>query len=199
MADERKRPADLIVIDNVDNFQILKSNEKDEATKVNNYIVALDSFCKEYHNGDGTAILLLSQVNRPAMKKLYSSDSEDSERKVKIDVTCIQKYNALYEKATCVLVGYSDEVSRSQGTMKIYPVKLRNRAIPEKPITVSVNFAYSKVRGEFALNQICKIGEEGEKSADKLIDGFIKNEMGVLSEEEAKALDDEFMSDLTDD
>ena len=83
--------------------------------------------------------------------------------------------------------------------MKIYPVKLRNRAIPDKPITVSVNFAYSKVRGEFALNQICKIGEEGEKKADKIIDGFIKNEMGVLSEEEAKALDDEFMSDLSDD
>ena len=34
--------------------------------------------------------------------------------------------------------------------------------------------------------------------ADKIIDGFSKNEMGVLSEEEVKALDDEFMSDLTD-
>ena len=198
MADERKRPADLIVIDNVDNFQVLKSSERDEATRINNYIVSLDSFCKEYHNGDGTAILLLSQVNRPAMKKLYSSESEDSERKVKIDVTCIQKYNALYEKATCVLVGYSDEVSRSQGTMKIYPVKLRNRGIPDKPITISVNFAYSKVRGEFALNQICGIGEEGEKKADRIIDGFIKNEMGVLSEEEVKALDDEFMTDLSE-
>ena len=132
------------------------------------------------------------------MKKLYSSESEDSERKVKIDVTCIQKYNALYEKATCVLVGYSDEVSRSQGTMKIYPVKLRNRGIPDKPITISVNFAYSKVRGEFALNQICGIGEEGEKKADRIIDGFIKNEMGVLSEEEVKALDDEFMTDLSE-
>lgn len=198
MADERKRPADLIIIDNVDNLAILQDKEQNEQTKVNNYIIAFDSFCKEYHNGDGTALLLLSQVNRPAMKKLYSSESEDSERKVKIDVTCIQKYNALYEKATCVLVGYSDEVSRSQGTMKIYPVKLRNRAIPEKPIVISVNFAYSKVRGEFALNEICGIGEEGEKKADKIIDGFIKNEMGVLSEEEVKALDDEFMSDLTD-
>lgn len=199
MADDRGRAADLIVIDNVDNFQILKSNERDEATKVNNYIVSLDSFCKEYHNGDGTAILLLSQVNRPAMKKLYSSESTDSERKVKVDVTCVQRYNALYEKATCVLVGYSDEVSRAQGTMKIYPVKLRNRAIPEKPITVSVNFAFSKVRGEFALNEVCGIGEEADKKADRLIDTMIKGEIGELSEEEAEAFDAEFISDLKDD
>lgn len=196
MADERKRPADLIVIDNVDNFQVLKSSERDEATRINNYIVSLDSFCKEYHNGAGTAILLLSQVNRPAMKKLYSSESDDTERKVKIDVTCIQKYNALYEKATCVLVGYSDEVSRAQGTMRIYPVKLRNRAIPDKPITVSVNFAFSKVRGEFALNEVCGIGADGEKKADKMISNWIKRGASDISEEEAKALDAEFLSDL---
>ena len=196
MADERKRPADLIVIDNVDNFQVLKSSERDEATRINNYIVSLDSFCKEYHNGAGTAILLLSQVNRPAMKKLYTSDNEDSERKVKIDVTCIQKYNALYEKATCVLVGYSDEVSRSQGTMKIYPVKLRNRAIPDKPITVSANFAFSKIRGEFALNEVCGIGEEGEKKAEKMVDNWIMRQASDISEEEKAALDEEFMSDL---
>lgn len=196
MADERKRPADLIVIDNVDNLAILQDKEKNEQTKVNNYIIAFDSFCKEYYNGEGTAILLLSQVNRPAMKKLYSSESEDSERKVKIDVTCIQKYNALYEKATCVLVGYSDEVSRSQGTMKIYPVKLRNRGIPEKPITVSVNFPYSKVRGEFALNEICGIGEEGDKKADRITENLIKNEVVGLSAEEAEAFDNEFIADL---
>lgn len=196
MADERQRPADLIIIDNVDNLAVLQDQEKNELTKVNNYIIAFDSFCKEYHNGDGTAMLLLSQVNRPAMKKLYSSESDDGERKVKIDVTCVQKYNALYEKATCVLVGYSDEVSRSQGTMKVYPVKLRNRGIPDKPISVSVNFAYSKVRGEFALNEICGIGKEGEEKAGRITDGLIKNEIGGLSEEEAKAFDEEFMSDL---
>lgn len=196
MADERKRPADLIVIDNVDNFQVLKSSERDESTRINNYIVSLDSFCKEYHNGDGTAILLLSQVNRPAMKKLYTSDSEDSERKVKIDVTCIQKYNALYEKATCVLVGYSDEVSRAQGTMKIYPVKLRNRAIPDKPITVSANFAFSKIRGEFALNEVCGIGKEGEKKADKMVENWIMRQAADISEDEVATLNDEFLSDL---
>ena len=98
------------------------------------------------------------------MKKLYTSEGEDSDKKVKIDVTCIQKYNALYEKATCVLVGYSDELSRSQGTMKIYPVKLRNRGIPDKPITISVNFAFSKVRGKFALNEVCGIGENSKQN-----------------------------------
>ena len=198
MADVRKRAADLIVIDNVDNLSVLQDSEKNEITKVNNYIVALDSFCKEYYNGEGTAILLLSQVNRGAMKKLYSSDNDDGERKVKIDVTCIQKYNSLFEKPTCVLVGYSDEVSRSQGTMKIYPVKLRNRGIPEKPIVVSANFAYSKIRGTFALNEVCGIGEEGDKKADRITQSLIKDKVVGLSEEETKALDNEFLTDLND-
>ena len=196
MADERKRPADLIVIDNVDNLAILQDTEKNEQTKVNNYIISLDSFCKEYHNGTGTTILLLSQVNRPAMKKLYTSEGQDSDKKVKIDVTCIQKYNALYEKATCVLVGYSDEISRSQGTMKVYPVKLRNRGIPKKPITISVNFAFSKVRGEFALDEICGIGEKGEEKASKVIGALIKEQIVGISEEEAEELDELISDDL---
>lgn len=197
MADERKRAADLIVIDNVDNLAILQDTEKNEQTKVNNYIISLDSFCKEYHNGTGTTILLLSQVNRPAMKKLYTSNGEDSDKKVKIDVTCIQKYNALYEKATCVLVGYSDELSRSQGTMKIYPVKLRNRGIPEKPITVSVNFAFSKVRGEFALNEVCGIGKEGEEKAQKLVEDWVEaNVDGGMSQEDADVFNDELLEDF---
>ena len=196
MADERKRPADLIVVDNVDNLAILQDTERNEQTKVNNYIIALDSFCKEYYSGSGTTILLLSQVNRPAMKKLYTSEGQDSDKKVKIDVTCIQKYNALYEKATCVLVGYSDEISRSQGTMKVYPVKLRNRGIPEKPITVSVNFAFSKVRGEFALDEICGIGEKGEEKASKVIDTWIKEQVVGISQEEEEELDELLSEDL---
>ena len=190
MADERKRPADLIVIDNVDNFKVLRGGERDETTRINNCIVSLDSFCKEYHNGEGTTILLLSQVNRPAMKKLHTSEGEDREKKVKIDMTCIQQYNALYEKATCVMVGYSDEVSRAQGTMRVYPVKLRNHAIPDKPITISVNFAFSKVRGEFPLNAICSIGEDGKEKAEQVVNHFIKEQtIGVTPEEEA-AMDD---------
>ena len=197
LADERKRPADLIIIDNVDNLAILQDTERNEQTKVNNYIISFDSFCKEYYNGTGTSILLLSQVNRPAMKKLYTSEGEDSDKKVKIDVTCIQKYNALYEKATCVLVGYSDELSRAQGTMKIYPVKLRNRGIPEKPITISVNFAYSKVRGEFALNEVCGIGKEGEEKAQKLVGDWVEaNIDGGLSSEDADAFNDELLEDF---
>lgn len=196
MAEERKRPADLIVIDNVDNLAILQDTEKNEQTKVNNYIISLDSFCKEYYNGEGTAILLLSQVNRPAMKKLQVSEGEDTERKVKIDVTCVQKYNALYEKPTCVLVGHSDEIGRSTGTMKVYPVKLRNRKIPDKPISVSVNFEFSKVRGEFVIKELCGEGKEAEKKADNITKLLIKSETGGLSEEEKKQYDDEFMSDL---
>lgn len=196
MAEERKRPADLIVVDNVDNLQILKSSERDEATRVNNYIIALDSFCKKYYNGRGTAILLLSQVNRTALKRLHSTEGEDAEKKTKIDVTCVQKFNALYEKATCVLIGYADEVLRSQGTMKIHPAKLRNRAVPTKPITVSVNFGFSKIRGEFALNKVCGDGEEGRKKAEKVIDGWIKENSIGLSAEEAAEIDAELIEDL---
>ena len=147
-AEERGRKADLIIIDNIDNFQIFRSNERDEVSKINNYIISLDAYAKNYCDGAGTAILLLSQVNRPAMKKLYNSANDDS-KSVQIDVTCVQKYNALYEKSTCVLVGFADEAARSSGLMRIHPVKLRNTKVPEQPVRVKVNYEYSKVLGAF--------------------------------------------------
>ena len=150
IAEKRGRAADLIVVDNIDNFQTLRSSERDEATKINNYIVSLDAFSKTYCNGTGTTMLLLSQVNRPAMKKLSAPDKGNSqEATVKVDVTCVQKYNALYEKATCVLIAFSDAATRARNIMRIYPVKLRNRPIPQRPIEVRVNFKYSKVLGDF--------------------------------------------------
>ena len=33
--------------------------------------------------------------------------------------------------------------------MRIYPVKLRNRPLPTRPVEVQVNFKYSKVIGDF--------------------------------------------------
>ncbi len=150
IAEKRERPADLIIVDNIDNFQTLRSSERDESTKINNYIVSLDAFSKTYCNGIGTSMLLLSQVNRPAMKKLSTPDKGNSkEVSVKVDVTCVQKYNALYEKATCVLIAFSDAATRARNMMRLYPVKLRNRPIPSRPIEVSVNFRYSKVLGDF--------------------------------------------------
>lgn len=150
IAEKRGKPADLIVVDNIDNFQTLRSSERDEATKINNYIVSLDAFSKTYCNGNGTSMLLLSQVNRPAMKKLGTPDKGNiKDNSVKIDVTCVQKYNALYEKATCVLVAFSDAATRARNMMRIYPVKLRNRPLPTRPVEVQVNFKYSKVIGDF--------------------------------------------------
>lgn len=187
IAEERKRKADLIIVDNIDNFQVLKSSERDEATRVNNYIVSLDAFSKKYCNGAGTTILLLSQVNRPALKKLHTTEGEDgNERKTKIDVTCIQKYNALYEKATCVLIGYADEVLRASDTMKVYPVKLRNRPIPLRPIQLNVKFGYSKVKGEFPLDKC-----ETQKERDKEVESYIVDQIG-LTEEQMAELDNEF-------
>ena len=150
IAEKRGRAADLIVVDNIDNFQTLRSSERDEATRINNYIVSLDAFSKTYCNGTGTSMLLLSQVNRPAMKKLSTPDKGNvKDTSVKIDVTCVQKYNALYEKATCVLVAFSDAATRARNIMRIYPVKLRNRPLPTRPVEVQVNFKYSKVIGDF--------------------------------------------------
>jgi KaiC/GvpD/RAD55 family RecA-like ATPase len=150
IAEKRGRAADLIVVDNIDNFQTLRSSERDEATKINNYIVSLDAFSKTYCNGTGTSMLLLSQVNRPAMKRLGTPDKGNAkDTSVKIDVTCVQKYNALYEKATCVLVAFSDAATRARNIMRIYPVKLRNRPLPTRPVEVQVNFKYSKVIGDF--------------------------------------------------
>ncbi len=179
IAEKRGRKADLIVVDNIDNFQTLKSSERDEATKINNYIVSLDAYSKKYYNGEGTTILLLSQVNRPALKKLHTTEGEDgNERKTKIDVSCIQKYNALYEKATCVLIGYADEVLRAGDTMKVYPVKLRNRPIPLKPVQLNVKFGFSKVKGEFPLDACATPEERG-----KQVDNYIVNKIGLTQEE----------------
>ena len=179
IAEKRGRKADLIVVDNIDNFQVLKSSERDESTKINNYIVSLDAFSKKYHNGEGVAILLLSQVNRPALKRLHTTEGEDgNDRKVKIDVTCVQKYNALYEKATCVLVGYADEVLRAGDTMKVYPVKLRNRPLPLKPVQLNVKFGFSKVKGEFPLDK-CETPEERVH----FVDNYIAETAGISDEE----------------
>lgn len=192
IAEKRGRKADLIVVDNIDNFQTLKSSERDEATKINNYIVSLDAYSKKYYNGEGTTILLLSQVNRPALKKLHTTEGEDgNERKTKIDVTCIQKYNALYEKATCVLVGYADEVLRAGDTMKVYPVKLRNRPIPLKPIQLNVKFGFSKVKGEFPLDE-CETQEE----RGQMVDNYIAEATGISAEEMAEI--QEGLDDLED-
>lgn len=143
------RKADLIVVDNVDNFQILRSNERDEMVKVNNYIVSLDAFCKQYHHGDGCAILLLTQLNRGGLKKLQSasSESDPSIGASKIDVSVFQRYNALYEKGTCCLVGYADAATRLRNAMNIYAVKIRNRPVPEEPISLYADYAHSCIGG----------------------------------------------------
>lgn len=169
------RKADLIVVDNVDNFQILQSKERDEMIRVNNYIIALDAFCKQYHHGDGCAILLLTQLNRTGMKTLNKAAAETDEatRASKIDVSVFQRYNALYEKGTCCLVGYADAGYRSNKRMDIYPVKLRNRAVPENPIQVFADYAHSLIGGFDApeskkvTQEDCGVSMEDMKQIDE--------------------------------
>ena len=154
------RKADLIIVDNVDNFQVLQSKEKDEMVRVNNYIVTLDAFCKQYHHGDGCAILLLTQLNRQGMKTLSraSAAKDTDDDNTKVDVSVFQRYNALYEKGTCCLVGYAGPELRATNNMKIYPVKLRNRAVPEKPVILYADFAHSIIGGD---------GDEESKRKDR--------------------------------
>lgn len=144
------RKADLIIIDNIDNFQVFKSPERDESVRVNNYIIDLDSFCKTYHNGDGSAIMLLTQLNRGGLDKLRRAEQEEvaSEKSARIDYTVFQKFNALYEKGTCCLVGYADAGMRGRHVMNIYPVKLRNRAVPEQPIEIHADYEHSRIGGQ---------------------------------------------------
>lgn len=143
------RKADLIVVDNVDNFQVLRSSERDEMVKINNYIVKLDGFCKQYHHGDGCAILLLTQLNRGGLQKLQRVESSENqeEKATKVDVTAFQRFNALYEKATCCLIGYADAAMRASNKMSIYPVKLRNRPLPTNPILLYADYKYSLIGG----------------------------------------------------
>lgn len=144
------RKADLVVIDNIDNFQVFKSSERDESTRVNNYIIDLDSFCKTYHNGDGCAFLLLTQLNRGGLQKLGRANRQEDgkEQSANIDYTVFAKFNALYEKSTCCLVGYADTLMRNRGVMNIYPVKVRNRGVPEEPVQVSADYEHSRIGGQ---------------------------------------------------
>ncbi len=184
------RKADLIIIDNVDNLQVLKSSERDEQTRVNNYIIKFDSFVKQYHHGDGTCMLLLTQLNRGGLDRLRraTGESETSERSKNIDVTVFQKFNALYEKPTCCLVGYADAAMRLGGRITIYPVKLRNRPIPENPITISADFKHSKIGGVFesldgspskANTAAMQSAPSNRELADDVFDPFEDEDFGV--------------------
>lgn len=174
IAEKRGRKADLIVIDNIDNLQILKSSEKNEMTRVNNYIIELDSFCKRYCNNKGTTFLLLSQVNRPALKKLQNNEKSEGE-KVEIDVSVIQKFNALYEKSTVCLCLYADKKMVTNRRANITPIKLRNRPLPLEPIKMSTNYTYSRFGGEVMPEDTCiedveQMAEQVEKDFDSMLD-----------------------------
>ena len=147
-AEKRGRKADLIIVDNVDNLQVLKGGDRDEATRVNNYIIQLDQFTKTYYDNAGTCILLLTQVNRTGLKKMSSAEEDEDGKgrsKLTIDVTCIQKFNALYEKATVVLGLIATKAMRASGMCFIFPIKLRHRPLPEEPIEVRADYAYSSI------------------------------------------------------
>lgn len=147
------RKADLVVIDNIDGFSIFKSTEKDAIKKVDSMIRSLDEFSKTYYNGEGTHFLLLTQTNREGILTLKNAAGEESDtdakgkkkKKAEPDMRCISTYNALYEKAAIVLLGYSVQgINR----LNLYPVKMRNMGTEIKCIKLSTDFPHSKICGE---------------------------------------------------
>ena len=96
-------------------------------------------------------MLLLTQLNRGGLLRLNKAEgqTEAREKSKGIDVTVFQKYNALYEKPTCCLVGYADAAMRLANKMTVYPVKLRNRPIPEVPVVLPADYKHSKIGGAF--------------------------------------------------
>lgn len=144
---------DVIFIDNVDSLKILQGEKgQDEMTKLNFFITKLDAFSKTYMDGYGTTIVLLSQTNRDGMGKLKAME-KSNEKEICIDSTVLQKYSALYERATMVLVLYSSALMRANNQLKLMPVKLRNKPLPNRPINLSVQWEYSHVCGsKYNLN-----------------------------------------------
>lgn len=178
----RGRKADLIIIDNVDNLQIMKSEERDETTRVNNYIIQLDKFTKTYYDNKGTDILLLTQVNRTGIKKMtQASENEEGNggrSKLTLDVTCIQRFNALYEKAVVVLGLIASKAMRSSGMCMVFPIKLRNRALPENPIELKADYAYSSIGdGTIVQPTLDNTKEELENIDNNFINSDIKEEV----------------------
>ena len=69
--------------------------------------------------------------------------------------------------------------------MKVYPVKLRNRPIPLRPVQLNVKFGYSKVKGEFPLDK-CETQEERNKE----VESYIVDQLGLTDEQIAEIGDE---------
>ena len=144
---------DIIFIDNVDSLNMLKGERgQDDMAKMNGFITKLDAFSKTYMDGYGTCVVLLSQTNREGLKKLKAMESNNSQD-ITIDFTVLQRYSALYERATMVLVLYSSALMRANGQLRLMPVKLRNRPLPTQPLTLNTRWEYSYVGGNYVPPQ----------------------------------------------
>ena len=169
---------DIIFIDNVDSLNMLKGERgQDDMAKMNSFITKLDSFSKTYMDGYGTCIVLLSQTNRDGAKKLKAMESNNSQE-ITIDFTVLQRYSALYERATMVLVLYSSAIMRNANQLKLMPVKLRNKPLPVQPITLTTRWDYSYVGGNYVPPKITSsdLTSLSEADDDDLLTGMVTGE-----------------------
>ena len=167
------RKFDIIFIDNVDSLNMLKGERgQDDMAKMNGFITKLDAFSKTYMEGYGTCIVLLSQTNRDGLHKLKAMEANNSQD-ITIDFTVLQRYSALYERATMVLVLYSSAIMRSNNQMRLMPVKLRNKPLPTKPLTLTARWDYSYVGGNYippstTNNELNSLLDSHEEIEDEL-------------------------------
>jgi hypothetical protein len=64
----------------------------------------------------------------------------NNSQEITTDATVLQQYSALYERATMVLVLYGSAIMRSQKQLKLMPVKLHNKPLPTKPLTLTARW-----------------------------------------------------------
>lgn len=177
---------DIIFIDNVDSLNVIKGDRgQDEMAKMNGFITKLDSFSKTYMDGYGTCIVLLSQTNRDGLKKLKAMEANGSQE-ISIDFTVLQRYSALYERATMVLVLYSSALMRANNQLKLMPVKLRNKPLPRQPLTLTTRWDYSYVGSTYVPPQANTQEIQSLLNADYNEDDDFEDElvMGVPEEQE---------------
>jgi hypothetical protein len=102
----------------------------------------------------------------------------NNSQEITIDFTVLQRYSALYERATMVLVLYSSAIMRNANQLKLMPVKLRNKPLPVQPITLTTRWDYSYVGGNYVPPKITSsdLTSLSEADDDDLLTGMVTGE-----------------------
>ncbi len=195
IAGDRGRPADLVIIENVDSLKRFRGVSSDANDNVNNHIIETDDFVKTYCDGYGTVFLFLTQLSQEGIAKIIKNEKNmntDGEKKsdVKIDPTVFRQYRALGDRCTVGMVIYSDPPMRSLQRVNIYFSKSREGEVPSTPIKLHSNFAQGIIGGEAIIDLTERRGDI-DKFREKVTN--IKED---CSQEDVEAMVDEDFMDV---